>query len=88
MRLKGLWSTIAQAAAKADSILAAYAAAAFGDSDQSDNAEKGGTSARMIQPSSLPTKQTRKLANSRRGAASAAAATATPAGKKDKGRPR
>eukprot|EP00903_Cladosiphon_okamuranus_P016531 g15251.t1 len=79
MRLKGLRSAIAQAAAKADSILATYAAAAVGDSNQSDNAEEGAPSTKIKSSSSSSTKQSRKLAN--RGGAAAATASD---GKKDK----
>lgn len=83
MRLKGLWSVIAQAAAKADGILAAHAATALGDSNQSANAEHGGPSAKMNSSSSSSTKQSRQTANTRGGAAAATAA----AGKNDKGNP-
>ena len=81
MRLKGLWSAIAQAAAKADSILATHAASAFGESNQSDTAERGDPSPKNNSSSSSSTKQSQNMTNSRGGAAAAAP------GKKDKGRP-
>lgn len=83
MRLKGLCSAIAQAAAKGESILAAYAAVAVGDSNQRDNTKEGAPSPKINSSSSSSTKHSRKRANSGGGAAAATAS----AGKKDKGTP-